>query len=44
MRRRTIVPGRDPFGRIVPNWELNALVGGGGVKSFAADGANGQFV
>ncbi len=36
-RRRTIVPGRDPFGRIVPNWELNALVGGGGVKSSAED-------
>jgi len=36
-RRRILVPGRDPFGRIVPNWELNVLVGGGGVKSSAED-------
>jgi CubicO group peptidase (beta-lactamase class C family) len=37
MRMRTLVPGRDPQGNAVPNWELNALVGGGGIKSSAED-------
>lgn len=32
-----LVQGRDPKGRIVQNWELNSLVGGGGVKSTARD-------
>jgi CubicO group peptidase (beta-lactamase class C family) len=36
-RRKQIVPGRDPRGNIVPNWELNVLVGGGGIKSTAED-------
>lgn len=36
-RARHLVPGRDPKGRVVPNWELNALVGGGGIKSTAED-------
>jgi CubicO group peptidase (beta-lactamase class C family) len=34
---QSLVPGRDPDGRIVPNWELNVLVGGGGIKSTAGD-------
>jgi CubicO group peptidase (beta-lactamase class C family) len=36
-RREYLVPGRDPLGNIVPNWELNVLAGGGGVKSTAED-------
>jgi CubicO group peptidase (beta-lactamase class C family) len=36
-RTRYLVPGRDPWGNIVPNWELNVLVGGGGIKSTARD-------
>jgi CubicO group peptidase (beta-lactamase class C family) len=32
-----LVLGRDPQGNVVPNWELNALVGGGGIKSTAED-------
>jgi CubicO group peptidase (beta-lactamase class C family) len=37
IRARYLVPGRDPWGNVVPNWELNVLVGGGGVKSTARD-------
>jgi CubicO group peptidase (beta-lactamase class C family) len=36
-RMQNLVPGRDPEGKIVPNWELNVLVGGGGIKSTAED-------
>jgi CubicO group peptidase (beta-lactamase class C family) len=36
-RAQYLVPGRDPWGNIVPNWELNVLVGGGGIKSTARD-------
>lgn len=36
-RRTELVPGRDPQGNEVPNWELNALAGGGGIKSTAED-------
>jgi CubicO group peptidase (beta-lactamase class C family) len=36
-RTRNLVPGRDPRGNVVPNWELNVLVGGGGIKSTAED-------
>jgi CubicO group peptidase (beta-lactamase class C family) len=32
-----LVPGRDPQGNIVPNWELNVLAGGGGIKSTTED-------
>jgi len=35
--QKIIVPGRDSFGRITPNWELNVLSGGGGIKSTASD-------
>ncbi len=36
-RRRHLVPGRGPAGHVVPNWELNVLTGGGGIKSTAKD-------
>ncbi len=36
-RTRYLVPGRDHQGNVVPNWELNVLAGGGGIKSIAAD-------
>jgi CubicO group peptidase (beta-lactamase class C family) len=36
-RTRNLVSGRDPLGNAVPNWELNVLVGGGGIKSSAED-------
>jgi CubicO group peptidase (beta-lactamase class C family) len=36
-RRSYLVPGRDPQGNLVPNWELNVFVGGGGIKSTAKD-------
>lgn len=36
-RMRHLVPGRDPNGRVIPNWELNVLAGGGGMKSTAED-------
>jgi CubicO group peptidase (beta-lactamase class C family) len=36
-RSRCLVRGRNPAGNIVPNWELNVLAGGGGIKSTAAD-------
>jgi CubicO group peptidase (beta-lactamase class C family) len=36
-RTRYLVPRRDPWGNIVPNWELNVFVGGGGIKSTARD-------
>ncbi len=36
-RTRLLVPGRDPQGNVVPNWELNVLAGGGGIKSTAED-------
>lgn len=36
-RKEYIVPGRNPSGQIVPNWELGILVGGGGIKSTAED-------
>jgi len=36
-RRQHLVPGRDPHGKIIPNWELNVLAGGGGIKSTAED-------
>jgi len=36
-RMRHLVLGRDPQGHIVPNWELNVLAGGGGIKSTAED-------
>ncbi|MFH1118323.1 MAG: serine hydrolase domain-containing protein [Bacteroidota bacterium] len=36
-RKEYIVPGRSPYGKIVPNWELGILVGGGGIKSTAED-------
>jgi CubicO group peptidase (beta-lactamase class C family) len=36
-RTRYLVPGRDPQGNVVPNWELNVLAGGGGIKSTAED-------
>jgi len=32
-----LVWGRDPAGNVVPNWELNVLTGGGGIKSTAED-------
>ncbi|MEW6196757.1 MAG: serine hydrolase domain-containing protein [Bacteroidota bacterium] len=32
-----LIPGRDPNGNVVQNWELNVLVGGGGIKSSAED-------
>ena len=37
MRTRNLVPGRDPLGNAVQNWELHVLVGGGGIKSSAED-------
>lgn len=37
MRMRNLVHGRDALGNVVPNWELNVLVGGGGMKSSAED-------
>jgi len=37
IRTRNLVPGRDPAGNAVPNWELNVLVGAGGIKSSAED-------
>ncbi|MCK6562965.1 beta-lactamase family protein [candidate division KSB1 bacterium] len=36
-RMQHLVAGRDPAGKIVPNWELNVLAGGGGIKSTAED-------
>ncbi|MGA9116677.1 MAG: serine hydrolase domain-containing protein [Bacteroidota bacterium] len=36
-RMKYLVPGRHPQGGIVPNWELNVLTGGGGIKSTAVD-------
>jgi len=36
-RTAHLVRGRDPKGHVVPNWELNVLSGGGGIKSTAAD-------
>jgi CubicO group peptidase (beta-lactamase class C family) len=36
-RSLDLVPGRDPLGNVVPNWELNVLVGAGGIKSSAED-------
>lgn len=36
-RRQHLVPGRDPEGKVIPNWELNVLAGGGGIKSTAED-------
>lgn len=36
-RTQHLVLGRDPEGNVVPNWELNVLAGGGGIKSTAAD-------
>jgi CubicO group peptidase (beta-lactamase class C family) len=35
--RDKLVPGRDPSGHRVPNWELNVLSVGGGIKSTAQD-------
>ena len=32
-----LVRGRNPAGNVVPNWELNVLTGGGGIKSTAED-------
>jgi CubicO group peptidase (beta-lactamase class C family) len=32
-----LVRGRDPKGNVIPNWELNVLAGGGGIKSTAED-------
>ncbi|MBI2417550.1 MAG: beta-lactamase family protein [Ignavibacteriales bacterium] len=36
-RTYQLVSGRDRFGTIVKNWELNVLEGGGGIKSTAED-------
>ncbi len=36
-RSQKLVPGRDPGGNVVPNWELNVLAGGGEIKSTAED-------
>ncbi|MBM4159633.1 MAG: beta-lactamase family protein [Ignavibacteria bacterium] len=36
-RTQHLVQGRDPKGNVVPNWELNVLAGGGGIKSTAED-------
>jgi len=36
-RKRELVPGRDPKGRIVPNWNLGVLRGAGEVKSSVKD-------
>ncbi|MCU0453545.1 MAG: beta-lactamase family protein [Bacteroidetes bacterium] len=36
-RIRSLIPGRDAVGNVVPNWELNVLVGAGGIKSSAED-------
>jgi len=36
-RRRELVPGRDPKGQIVPNWNLGVLAGAGEVKSSVRD-------
>ncbi len=32
-----LIPGRDPNGNITHNWDLNVLVGGGGIKSSTED-------
>lgn len=37
VRQQYIVPGRNPKGQIVPNWELNVLSSSGGIKSTAED-------
>ncbi len=37
VRKQYLVPGRDPLGRIAPHWELNVLVGGGGIMSTVED-------
>lgn len=36
-REKYLIPGRDPDGNKVENWELNVLTGGGGIKSTAED-------
>jgi CubicO group peptidase (beta-lactamase class C family) len=36
-RTRDLVPGRNPLGNAMPNWELNVLVGAGGIRSSAED-------
>ena len=36
-RRHYVIPGRDPVGKIVPHWELNVLVGAGGIMSTVED-------
>jgi CubicO group peptidase (beta-lactamase class C family) len=36
-RNEYLVPGRNPQGQIVPNWELNVFVGSGGIKSTVTD-------
>ncbi len=36
-RRQYLVPGRDPQGHVVANWNLNVLVGGGGIISTVED-------
>ena len=35
--KQYLVPGKNPSGEIVPNWELNVLAGAGGIKSTAED-------
>ena len=36
-RMHNLVPGRDPQGNVVLNWELNVLAGAGGIKSSAEE-------
>jgi len=36
-KRQFLVHGRNPEGKVVPNWELNVLAGGGEIKSTTED-------